>query len=140
MNTARRKILGAATALATALLTAGTLLSTATPASADVYPCRMSDSTIPCTTVTGIDPGSWLQVRTGPGYGYGPIAEAYSRLYNGNQVGITCWTTGDGAVDNPNYRYWMRVEVGNSYSGYVNDWYLNTGNSAVWKQQIRQCP
>ncbi|KUN84308.1 hypothetical protein [Streptomyces griseoruber] len=136
MNSVRRKILGLATVFATATM----LLSTATSANAAIYPCQMSDSTIPCTTVTGIDPGSWLQVRTGPGYGYGPIADAYSRLYNGDQVGITCWRLGDGAYDNPNYRYWMRVEVGGSNSGYVNDWYLNTGSADVWKQQIRQCP
>ena len=126
MNSVRRKILGFAAAFATA----ATLMGTATPANAATYPCQMSGSTIPCTTVTGIDPG----------YGHGPIAQAYSRLYNGNQVGLTCWTLGDGAYDNPNYRYWMRVEVGNSYSGYVNDWYLNTGSPDVWKQQIRQCP
>lgn len=136
MNSVRRKILGLAAVAATAL----TLLGTTTPANAATYPCQISGSTIPCTTVTGIDPGSWLQVRTGPGYGYGPIAAAYSRLYNGDQVGLTCWTLGEGAYDNPNYRYWMWVEVGNSHGGFVNDWYLNTGSPDVWKQQIRQCP
>ncbi|MES5820715.1 hypothetical protein [Streptomyces sp. RG80] len=136
MNSVHRKILGFATVFATA----ATMMATATPANAAIYTCRMSDANIPCTTVTGIDPGSWLQVRTAPSYSAGPIDQAYSRLYNGNQVGITCWTTGEGAADNPNYRYWMHIEVGNSRSGYVNDWYLDTGGPATWKQQIRQCP
>ncbi|MFJ2241172.1 hypothetical protein [Streptomyces sp. NPDC087859] len=87
---------------------------------------------------TGIDAGSWLQLRTGPGHRYADVP--YGRLDNRAEVGLKCWSTGDGAADNPNYRYWMRVEVGNSYSGYVNDWYLNTGSPDVWKQQIRQCP
>ena len=34
----------------------------------------------------------------------------------------------------------MSLELPNSRWGYVNDWYLNTGNPDVWKQQIRQCP
>lgn len=135
MNAVRSKILG----LATVFATAATVMVTAAPANAATYPCERSGSIIPCTTVTGIDPGSWLQVRTGPGYGYGPIEQAYSRLYNGNEVGLGCWTTGDGAVDNPNYRYWMMVELPNSRTGFVNDWYLNSGSPDVWKQQVERC-
>ncbi|MEU5324558.1 hypothetical protein AB0G67_48815 [Streptomyces sp. NPDC021056] len=63
MNSVRRKILGFAAAFATA----ATLMGTATPATAATYPCQVSGSTLPCTAVTGIDPGSWPQVRTGPG-------------------------------------------------------------------------
>ncbi|GAA4889022.1 hypothetical protein ACFPM3_18900 [Streptomyces coeruleoprunus] len=131
-----RKALAAA---ATAVTAVAALMATAAPANAAIHRCTISGDWTNCTTVTGIDPGSWLQVRTGPGYGYGPINLAYSRLYNGDEVGLTCWRTGDGAYDNPNYRYWMAVDVGNSNWGYVNDWYLNTGSPEVWKQHIRQC-
>lgn len=76
----------------------------------------------------------WLQMRTGPGYGDVP----YGRLNNGAEVGLDCWATGDGAADNPNYRYWMRIDTG-VRSGFVNDWYLDTGSPAVWQQRIPQC-
>ncbi|WP_328841467.1 hypothetical protein [Streptomyces europaeiscabiei] len=137
MSTGHRKMLATAT---TAVAAVAALLGTAVPANAAIHQCERSGSWIPCTTVTGIDPGSYLLVRRGPGYGYDSIEAAYSRLYNGNEVGLSCWKLGDGAFDNPNYRYWMSIELPNSRSGYVNDWYLNTGNPDVWKQQIRQCP
>ncbi|KAF3468609.1 hypothetical protein [Streptomyces sp. Tu 3180] len=132
----RRKVTAAVVTAAAAVTT---LLGTAAPANAAIHQCMRSGSWINCTTVTGIDPGSYLMVRTGPGYAYGPIDAAYSRLYNGNEVGLSCWKLGDGAYDNPGYRYWMSVELTNSRSGWVNDWYLNTGHPDVWKQQIREC-
>ncbi|MFF9625718.1 hypothetical protein [Streptomyces griseosporeus] len=137
MNSGRRKAL---VGLATAATATAALLGTAAPANAAIYQCVKNDHQQPCTTVTGIDPGSYLLVRTGPGYGYPSIEVAYSRLFNGDEVGLSCWTTGDGAYDNPNYHYWMSIDLPNSRWGYVNDWYLTTGNPDVWKQQLRQCP
>ncbi|MEU2752423.1 hypothetical protein ABZ613_40200 [Streptomyces collinus] len=123
-------------ALITALATAAAVLGLATPANAAIHRCSISGDMTNCTTVTGIDPGSWLQMRTGPGYGYANVP--HGTLLNGDEVGLICWTTGDGAADNPNYRYWMLIDLG-VRSGYVNDWYLNTGNPSVWQQQIRHC-
>ncbi|MES5820714.1 hypothetical protein [Streptomyces sp. RG80] len=111
-------------------------LGLVTPAEAAIHDCRVSGDRANCAYVTGIDPGSWLQMRTGPGYGYADVPSG--RLDNGREVGLACWTTGDGAADNPNYRYWMRVDVG-VRSGFVNDWYLDTGSPAVWQQRIPQC-
>ncbi|CAL9656364.1 hypothetical protein [Streptomyces sp. enrichment culture] len=93
-----------------------------------------------CTTVTGIGPGSWLRVRTGPGHGYGPLHEPCSRLYNGNEAGPSCWTTGDGAYDDPGYRHWTQAGAGDSFWGCVNDRYPDTGHPDAWKQRIRPCP
>ncbi|MFJ3669622.1 hypothetical protein ACIPSE_24515 [Streptomyces sp. NPDC090106] len=107
-----------------------------TPAEAAVHECRISGDRTNCAYVTGIDPGSWLQMRTGPGYGYADVA--HGRLDNGEEVGLGCWTTGDGAADNPNYRYWIQVDTG-IRSGFVNDWYLDTGNAAVWQQRLPHC-
>ena len=126
MSTGHRKMLATAT---TAVAAVAALQGTAVPANAAIHQCERSGSWIP-----------YLLVRRGPGYGYDSIEAAYSRLYNGNEVGLSCWKLGDGAYDNPNYRYWMSIELPNSRWGYVNDWYLNTGNPDVWKQQIRQCP
>lgn len=124
-----------AACVAAAVLGAG-LLSTGS-AQASVFPCNVSGHVINCTTVTGIDPGSYLQVRQGPGYGY-PNQWGWPRLNNGDRVGLACWTTGDGAADNSGYRYWMRIDNGIAF-GYVNDWYLSTGGPGSWQQIIRQC-
>ncbi|MFF8103470.1 hypothetical protein ACF07S_27715 [Streptomyces sp. NPDC016640] len=126
----------AGTGLFAAAAALAATLGLVTPAEAAIHDCQVSGDRAICAYVTGIDPGSWLQMRTGPGYGYADVPNG--RLGNGQEVGLSCWTTGDGAADNPNYRYWMRVDVG-VRSGFVNDWYLDTGNPDVWKQRIRQC-
>lgn len=133
MNAKRR---GAAIAGTAAMAFAGTVV-VAGSANAAIYECRISGDRAKCTTVTGIDPGSWLQVRTGPGYGYANTW-GFPRLYNGSEVGVACWTTGDGAADNPNWKYWIRVDNGVN-SGYVNDWYLETGSPAQFKAVLNPC-
>jgi hypothetical protein len=131
---ARRR--GAAIAGTAALVFASTVV-VAESANAAIYDCNISGSRAKCANVTGIDPGSWLQVRTGPGYGY-PDQPGFRRLYNGDSVGLSCWTTGDGAIDNPNWKYWIRVDTG-TLTGYVNDWYLETGSPAQFKAVLREC-
>ncbi|MFI1049995.1 hypothetical protein ACH4U3_30180 [Streptomyces griseoruber] len=107
-----------------------------TPAEAAVHDCRVSGDRAVCAYVTGIDAGSWLNMRTGPGYGYADMP--YGRLNNGAEVGLKCWSTGDGAADNPHSRYWMYIDTG-VRAGWVNDWYLDTGDPAVWQQRIPHC-
>ncbi|MEU1107152.1 hypothetical protein ABZ408_40380 [Streptomyces tibetensis] len=50
-------------ALITALATAATVLGLATPADAAIHRCSISGDMTNCTVVTGIDPGSWREVR-----------------------------------------------------------------------------
>jgi hypothetical protein len=79
-------------AVALALSAAGT-----GTADAAIYDCRISGDRAKCSTVTGIDPGSWLQVRTGPGYGY-PNQPGWPRLYNGPRSGCGCRTAPSGVT------------------------------------------
>ncbi|MEU5396404.1 hypothetical protein [Streptomyces tibetensis] len=122
-------------ALITALATAATVLGLATPADAAIHRCSISGDMTNCTVVTGIDPGSWLQMCTGPGYGYAHVP--HGTLVNGDEVGLSCWTTGDGAADNLIFATGCSSTWGRS--GYVNDWHPNTGDPSVWQQQIRHC-
>ena len=57
----------AGTALFAVLTAFAGTLTLVTPAEAAVHDCRVSGDRAVCAYVTGIDPGSWLQVRTGPG-------------------------------------------------------------------------
>jgi hypothetical protein len=125
----------AAAGAAVALL-AGAGLLTAAPAQADPRPCPGAGAGDParCAQVIGIDPGSALVIRTAPRYGAGEVA----RFGNGQWLELDCWTTGDPDADGHGYRYWMLVSTG-SRSGYVNDWYLDSGGPGTWQAQIPQC-
>jgi hypothetical protein len=119
-------------ALLAATLATGTLVVGGSngPASADVRPCPGGWRWY-CAQVIGIDPGSYLGIRTQPHYS----SEVKWALHNGDWVAVSCWTYGDGAADNPNYNIWDYVDTG-WYEGYVNDWYLDTGNV---RNQRPQC-
>lgn len=67
-----------------------------------------------------------------------PSTTAVCRGTGRSEARLKCWSTGDGAADNPNYRYWMYTDTG-VRAGWVNDWYLDTGNPAVWQQRIPHC-
>jgi hypothetical protein len=90
-----------------------------------------SDPAARCARVIGINPGSYLGSRPEPRYGT-PII---NRFYNGDIIELDCWTTGDGAADNPSYKYWIGLHGGSSPQ-YVNDWYLDSGSPSVWMQQL----
>jgi hypothetical protein len=132
------KHLRALTATGVALAAAATaVLAGAGPAGAAFHPCSISGDPAVCANVTGIDAGSYLAVRTGPGYGAAK-SPVFGQYHNGDQLGLLCWTTGDPDADGHGYRYWMRVDNGIG-DGYVNDWYLDTGGPNTWKSQIQHC-
>ncbi|MFI6654751.1 hypothetical protein ACIBL8_04430 [Streptomyces sp. NPDC050523] len=130
-----RPVPAAAAGAAAALLAAAGLL-TATPAQADPRPCPGAGAGDParCAQVIGIKAGSSLVMRTEPRYGAAQVA----RFGNGQWMELDCWTTGDPDADGHGYRYWMQVSTG-SRSGFVNDWYLDSGGPGTWKSQIPRC-
>ncbi|MCX5053266.1 MULTISPECIES: hypothetical protein [unclassified Streptomyces] len=132
----RSRLGSAAAAGAAVALLAGAGLLTAGPAQADPRPCPGAGPGDParCAQVIDIDAGSSLVMRTAPRYGAGAVA----RFGNGQWLELDCWTTGDPDADGHGYRYWMQVSTG-SASGYVNDWYLDSGGPNVWKSRIPQC-
>ncbi|MGW3290662.1 hypothetical protein ACWDR3_39125 [Streptomyces sp. NPDC001002] len=136
MSTSRLLTSRLGAAAGTAVLLAGAGLLAATPAQAAPRACPGSGPGDParCAQVIGIDPGSSLVMRTAPRYSAGAVA----RWGNGQWLELDCWTTGDPDADGHGYRYWMLVSTGSS-SGYVNDWYLDSGGPATWKPVIPQC-
>lgn len=104
------------------LLAAGALAATAPSAAADPFRCPPdvgSDGSSLCATVIGIDPGSYLTVRSGPGTGY----EAIGRRSPGQTVEVECWTYGTPVNG---YSIWTRLYSG-SRPSWVSDYYLSTG-------------
>lgn len=91
----------------------------------DVLPLgSYSDHYAKCAKVIGINPGSYLGIRTAPRYS----ATVVGRAYNGQWLEVDgCWVYGDGAADNPSYKVWAAIYSAGGYR-YVSDWYLNSGN------------
>lgn len=120
------------TVLALALAAGGSAitLASAESASADTSRCTIRNQSFSdCANVTGIASGSYLTVRTGPGSGY----DAKDRLANGKLVAVSCYTTG--TVVN-GWQYWDRIVYANSSgvltTGYVSDYYVDTGRPWEW--------
>ncbi|WP_217616738.1 SH3 domain-containing protein [Cellulomonas sp. GbtcB1] len=106
----------ATAALATGLLSGALLLAGATGASADPFRCGSagSDPNAWCTTVkTSV---TTLNIRSGPGTGYGVVGT----VSGGQRIEVDCWAPGTsvGGVT-----AWTKLYN----SGYVSDYYLNTG-------------
>ncbi|MGW3625543.1 hypothetical protein [Streptomyces sp. NPDC000880] len=100
-------------------------------------PCPGADPSDParCAQVINVDSGLALDMHSEPRYGSPPVANRYD---NGQWLELTCWSTGDPDEDGHGHRYWMRVDSGIG-DGYINDWYLDTGDPNTWKRQIPQC-
>ncbi|MFE2412172.1 hypothetical protein ACFXDE_27885 [Kitasatospora sp. NPDC059408] len=123
-----------ATALGFALAACGVF---AAPASAAVdlhQPCRDFWGNRVCTTVTAINPGSYLAQHLAPDYAHG-VQEGV-QLHNGDEVPLFCWTTGAPDADGHGDRYWFQVSEATVF---VNDYYLNTGNYADWSPHVSHC-
>jgi hypothetical protein len=105
--------------LLAAVFAAGLGLAAAGPAAADPYVCDISGDRALCANVIRVDPGSVLNVRTGPGTNYPERFE----LTNGTRVGVVCWTEGTPVNG---YNIWTLIDTG-VRSGYVSDYYLSTG-------------
>lgn len=118
-----------------AALAAAAVFGVASPASAAGYPCSHDGHAIWCATVTAIDPGSYLASHNGPSYGSGQTGRRY---YNGQEMELACWTTGDGDADGHGDHYWFMLDFDGD-SGYVNDWYLTTGSAAQWQPHVPHC-
>lgn len=115
----RRGARRALASLLAAACAAGLGIAAASPAAADPYVCDISGDRALCANVIGIDPGSSLTVRTGPGTGY---PKKFSEP-NGARVGVTCWTEGTPVNG---YNIWTHIDTGVN-DGYVSDYYLSTG-------------
>ncbi|WP_329109692.1 hypothetical protein OG792_12925 [Micromonospora sp. NBC_01699] len=105
----------------------GSTLLFASPASAaNVFRCpgAGSDPGSKCTKVIGIDPGSSLTVRNGPGTNYPRATGPWSSFPNGATVELMCWSTGT-----PVYSYdiWVRLDIPAAQQHWVSDYYLDTG-------------
>jgi len=124
-------------ALAAIAVTAGLAVATPGVAHAATLNCVDASEWGPgCeTTVTAINPGSYLAVHNGPNYTSGTLS---LQLHNGDWLFLTCWTTGAGDADGHGDHYWFYTTFG-SYGGYVNDWYVNTGSTANWMPRISHC-
>jgi len=112
----------------------------ATPgaAQAAVLNCNESDEWGPgCwTTVTAINPGSYLAIHRDSNYTSGTLPGL--QFHNGDSLYLGCWKTGDGDIDGHGDHYWFYATFG-SFGGFVNDWYVNTGSPATWKPRIAHC-
>jgi hypothetical protein len=90
-----------------------------------------SDGASKCSTITGIDRGSSLRVRSAPSLS-APIVD---RLKNGAVIEVDCWTTGPRVKGD---RYWVGI-YGAGGPTFVPDYYVSTGNPAKWTRQFTRC-
>ncbi|SHI22569.1 hypothetical protein [Streptomyces sp. 3214.6] len=132
----QRRLRAAVATGAVLAATVSTVLAGAGSASAAIHQCYISGDRTNCAYVTGINAGSYLAIRTAPSYGAAKLPG--QQWHNGEELGVSCWTTGDPDADGHGYRYWMEVDTG-VVTGYVNDWYLDTGGPSTWKQQLSHC-
>jgi uncharacterized protein YgiM (DUF1202 family) len=109
---------------ATCVAVIASVLVAATPANADPFPCSnvwpSADPGAKCAHVIGIAPGSYLNVRSGPGSSYSVVRT----LTNGEVVELYCWTTGTYVNG---YNIWTRFDTIDNHPEYVSDYYLDTG-------------
>jgi hypothetical protein len=106
-------------------------------ADADIRKCSDlgypgSDGASRCSTITGIDPGSSLRIRSAPNLS----APVVGHLRNGEVIEVDCWSTGDSVGGD---RYWVGI-YGAGGPTYVPDYYVATGDPAAWTPQFPHCP
>ncbi|MEU4116526.1 hypothetical protein AB0F71_18785 [Kitasatospora sp. NPDC028055] len=133
----------AATAAALALAATALGLGSASPASASSGPERCYPDELNyrwyCAYVTGINPGSYLDIHKEPNYTGGIWGPRYLQ---GDRVVLYCWTEGAGDADGHGDHYWFYVHpdaAGDTTDGYVNDWYLTTGSVSQWSGLVNHC-
>lgn len=126
---------------ACALAAGGVVAGTALPAQASTLLCvDEGEWGAGCsTTVTGIDPGSYLAVHLTPDYDHGVRAGSAFQYHNGDWLFLQCWTTGAGDADGHGDHYWFLITEGSIGGGFVNDWYVNTGSFGNWSPHLPHC-
>lgn len=128
MNTPWRRVVQASTVTAAMALMAVGLSGVASAGGAGLWNCSTGDGYIhACTTITSA-PASGVQVFDQENY-------RTITLHNGDNVALYKWakdTSGECGVGGDAYVWWIEWNDGMPSSGYIGDYYLNTGSVSNW--------